>query len=76
MFSVRHGSKVEYVESRVLHPVLESGARLMIFTQNGLIIFGVVVGGLGFVIGWFGAWIAGAFKTLTEEERRMYRRMK
>ena len=42
---------------------------------NTLIILSVILGGFGFIIGWFGAWVAGAFKSLSEEERRRYERM-
>jgi hypothetical protein len=36
------------------------------------IVFGIVCGLSGFIVGWFGAWVAGAFKSLTEEERRVW----
>ena len=40
--------------------------------MDNLIVICVVAGGLGFMAGWFGAWIVGAFKSLTEEERRIW----
>jgi hypothetical protein len=47
----------------------------MILTSDAFIVMCVVIGGGGFIIGWFGAWVAGAFKNLTEEERRVWERM-
>ena len=34
----------------------------MILAQDSLLILTVVIGGLGFIVGWLGAWMVGAFK--------------
>jgi uncharacterized membrane protein YgdD (TMEM256/DUF423 family) len=47
----------------------------MILTSDAFIVMCVVIGGLGFVAGWFGAWIVGAFKNLTQEEKEFVRRL-